>query len=115
MQNNSKDFPTPRVYRMMTYRVTFRQRFNREGEGADRPETFVNLPEGVVLNAVKAEVIDPPALHSQEVLDEDDDFESIGTESWDYEIEETREPEFIAALQQSGMVLDFENIDDVTG
>lgn len=98
----------------MTFRVTFRKRFNADGQEADRPETFVQVADGVVLNAVKAEVIDPPALHSQEVLDEDDNFESLGTESWDYEIEDEREAEFVDALKNSRMVLDYESIDDVT-
>ena len=32
----------------MRYRVTYRKRFNREGEEADSPQTFLNLPEGVI-------------------------------------------------------------------
>ncbi|MBC8164580.1 MAG: hypothetical protein H7Y20_01770 [Bryobacteraceae bacterium] len=98
----------------MTYRVTFRKRFNSDAEEADRPETFVRVEEGVVLTAIKAEVIDPPALHSQDTLDEDDDFESLGTETWEYEIADGRGDEFVTALENSGMVIDYENVDDVT-
>jgi hypothetical protein len=98
----------------MTYRVTFRKRFNSEGEEADRPESFVQAEDDVVLNAVKAEVVDPPALHSQDVLDEDDNYLSLGSETWDYEIADGRENEFIDALKNSRMVLDYQSIDDVT-
>jgi hypothetical protein len=98
----------------MTYRVTFRKRFSGDAEEADRPEAFIHVLDGVVLNAVKAETIDPPALHSQDVLDEDDNFESIGSETWEYEIAEDRDREFVEALENSGMVLDYEPIDDVT-
>lgn len=98
----------------MIYRVTFRKRFDQHAEESDRPETFVNAPDGVVVTAVKSEVIDPPALHSSEVLDEDDDFESLGTETWEYDIADERESEFVAALENSGMVIDYEPIDEVT-
>ena len=97
----------------MTYKVTFRKRFNEQAEEADRPESFVRTEEGVVLNAAKSEVIDPPALHSQDTLDEDDNFESLGTESWEYEIAGGREREFIDALENSRMVIQYEAIDDV--
>jgi hypothetical protein len=97
----------------MTYKVTFRKRFTQEADEAERPETFVHVVDGVILNAAKAEVMDPPALHSQDVLDEDDNFESIGTETWEYEIADGREQEFIEALENSRMVLQYEAIDDM--
>jgi hypothetical protein len=97
----------------MTYRVTFRKRFNIEGEESDRPETFVQVLDGVVLNASKSEVIEPPAQHSQEVLDEDDNFESLGTETWEYEVRNGREREFLAALENSRMVIQYEEIGEV--
>jgi hypothetical protein len=97
----------------MTYKVTFRKRFNEAGEEADKPETFVQPPAGVVLNATRSEIIEPPAQHSQEVLDEDDNFESIGTETWEYEVANGREKDFIGALENSRMVLQYEALDDV--
>jgi hypothetical protein len=97
----------------MTYKVTFRKRFDERGEEADRPEKFVDVGGGVVLNAMKSEIIEPPAMHSQEVLDEDDNFESLGTETWEYEIASGREKEFIHALENSRMVLQYEEIDEV--
>jgi hypothetical protein len=97
----------------MTYKVTFRKRFNAQGEESDRPETFVSVVDGVVLNATKSEVIEPPALHNQEVLDEDDNFESLGTESWEYEVAEGREEEFLAALENSRMVIQYEEIEEM--
>ena len=97
----------------MTYKVTFRKRFDGEGEESDRPETFVQVPDGVVLNATKSEVIDPPALHSQDILDEDDNFESLGTETWEYEVADGREQEFLAALENSRMVIQYEEIEEM--
>lgn len=96
----------------MTYKVVFRKRFNAEGEEADRPESFVDVIDGVVVNAAKSEVIEAPAVHSQEVLDEDDSFLSLGTETWEYEIAEGREQEFIDALENSRMVLDYEEMEE---
>ena len=98
----------------MTYKVVFRKRFNTAGEESDRPETFVNVTDDVVLNASKSEVIESAAQHSQDVLDEDDAFLGMaGTETWEYEIATGREQEFIDALKNSGMVLQYEAIDEV--
>ncbi len=96
----------------MTYKVVFRKRFDAEGEGSDRPETFIQAADGVVVNAVKAELIEPPALHNQDVLDEDDSFLSIGTEVWEYEIADGREQEFIEAMENSRMVIEYEEIEE---
>lgn len=67
----------------------------------------------MVLNASKSEVIDPPALHSQDTLDEDDNFESLGTETWEYEVAGGREKEFVDALENSRMVLQYEEIEEM--
>ena len=95
---------------MPFYKVTFSKRSNSEGEEADRPESFVDVVDGVVLNAAKAEVIDPPALHSQDILDEDDAFLATGTETWEYEVCDGRQQEFIDALERSRKVLQYEEI-----
>lgn len=98
---------------MPFYKVTFTKRFNSDGEEADRPETFVETLDGVVLNAAKAEVIEPASIHSQEVMDEDDAFLGIGTETWEYEVASGREQEFIDALKLSEKVLQYEELDEV--
>lgn len=98
----------------MTYEVTFRKRFDGEGEGSDKPETFVLAPDGVILDARLSQTNDPPAKHSQEVLDEDDNFESLGTEVWEFDVADGREDEFIAALENSRMVLQYIETGDVT-
>ena len=97
----------------MTYEVTFRKRFNSAGEGADRPETFVDVADGVILDARMSQRNDPPAKHAEEALSEDDDFESIGTEVWEYDIADGREEEFTTALENSQMVLQYIETDDV--
>jgi hypothetical protein len=98
---------------MPFYKVTFSKRFTSDGEESNRPESFVHVVDGVILNAAKAEVNEPAAMHNQDVMDEDDAFLGIGTESWEYEIAEGREQEFIDALVQSRMVLEYEQMDEV--
>ena len=98
---------------MPFYKVTYAKRFNSEGEEWDRPESFVDVTDGVILNAAKAEVIEPAGLHSQEVMDEDDAFLAFGTEVWEYEIASGREQEFIDALQLSEKVVQYEEMDEV--
>lgn len=98
---------------MPVYKVTFTKRFNSDGEEADRPETFVETVDGVVLNASKAEVIEPDSLHNQDAMEEDDAFLGMGTEVWEYEVAEGREEEFIAALELSRKVIQYEQMDEV--
>jgi hypothetical protein len=98
---------------MPFYKVTYAKRFNSEGEESDRPESFADFTDGVVLNAAKAEVIEPAGLHNQDVMDEDDAFLAIGTEVWEYEVASGREQEFIDSLELSEKVLQYEQVDDV--
>lgn len=77
----------------MKYQVTFRERTDGKGNPSENPPEFVEpeLTDGVVLDAVFVERIEPDNMHVQEVMDEDDDFLSIGTEVWEYDIAEGRE------------------------
>ncbi|HUS06879.1 MAG TPA: hypothetical protein VMZ52_11305 [Bryobacteraceae bacterium] len=98
----------------MTYRVTFHKRFQEDGEPSGiEPERFVVVSDGVILDAAMAEQDEPPAKHSQDALDEDDNFESVGTEVWEYQIADGGEREFVDALKNSQMVLDYQKIDEL--
>lgn len=101
------------VYQVMRYQVTFRKRYNAEGAGSENPSTLVNTADGVVIDAVKSEEIEPDNLHSQGVMDEDDDFLSLGSEVWEYEIADGRQDEFIDALKNSEMVMEYLELDEV--
>lgn len=57
---------------------------------------------------------EPDALHSEESLEEDDSFLSVGSETWDYEVAEGREDDFIAALENSQMVMEYIRLDEET-
>jgi hypothetical protein len=46
------------------------------------------------------------------MAEEDDDFLSVGSETWDYEVADGREDDFIAALQNSQMVMEYVRLDD---
>ena len=98
---------------MATYKVTFRKRFNADGAPADDPASFVRVSDGVVVDARVAEQTEPGAMHPQEVMDEDDNYLSLGTEVWEYEVADGRDQEFVDALRNSRMVLDYETVDDV--
>lgn len=92
------------------YRVTFRKRFAQDGGDADSPVGFLNLAEGVVLDSTVVETIEPENLHGEENMEEDDDFMSLGTEIWDFDVAEHAQQEFKDALANSGVVLEFEEI-----
>jgi len=51
-------------------------------------------------------------MHAEEILGEGDDFLSIGSETWDYDIAEGREDEFLAAFRNSGMGIECEPLDE---
>lgn len=96
----------------MRYQVTFKKRFNQEGDGSDSPQLLLNLPEGVVVDAAVVEQIEPDSVHSEERMEEDDDFLPFGSEIWEFVVGENRDDEFKTALDESGVVLEYDVIDD---
>jgi hypothetical protein len=109
-----------RPARVMRYRVTFRKRFNPEGEPADDPKSLVSVMDGVIDDEEFVEIIEPAGLGVAGDLNEgsgsqesnDNGFLGLGTETWVYEIAEGREKEFTDALVESEVVLDFEEVPD---
>ncbi len=97
----------------MRYRVTFMERTGGNGKPSEFPPDYVEIgtPDGVVLDKVFVEQAEPLAMHNQDALDEDDDFLSVGSESWDYEIADGRVDEFMAALKNSRMALECVELD----
>ena len=98
----------------MKYQVTFMERTDAAGNASEKPPQFVEpeLTDGIVLDASPVERIEPDSLHGQDVMDEDDNFLSVGTELWEYDIAGGREQEFEDALKNSQMVIDYQAIDD---
>jgi hypothetical protein len=98
----------------MKYRVTFVERNDGAGNRTENPPEFVDpeLMDGVVLDAVFVERFEPDAMHVQEVMDEDDSFLSVGTEIWEYDVADGRDREFLDALKNSKMVLEWEELED---
>jgi len=98
----------------MTYRVTFMERTGVTGEPSERPAEYVSidLADGVVLDKVFVERTEPTAMHSEEALEEDDNFLSVGSETWDYEVADDREDDFVAALRNSQMVMEYLKLDE---
>ncbi|MGI8961632.1 MAG: hypothetical protein ACR2IV_18095 [Bryobacteraceae bacterium] len=97
----------------MKYKVVFRERSNREGEKADDPASFldVQLDDETVLAATFVERTGPDAKHSSDVMEEDDDFLSLGTEVWEYDVADGKDQEFKDALLNSEMVMEFEPLE----
>ena len=97
----------------MKYRVIFRERSNREGDQAEDPTSFLEpeLDDQTVLAASFVERNGPDARHSSDVLEEDDDFLSLATEVWEYDVAEGSEEDFENACLNSGMVMEFERLE----
>ena len=90
------------------------ERTNAAGVPSESPTGYVDIqvPDGVVVAKTFIERTEPSALHSEESLEEDDSFLSIGSETWDYEIADGRDDDFIAALQNSQMVMEYVPLDE---
>jgi len=98
----------------MRYRVLFMERTGADGERSEEPVDYLELEleEGVVNEAVFIERTKPTALHSQEVMHEDDSFLSVGAEVWEYDIADGREKEFLEAAKNSQMVLECDVVEE---
>ncbi len=94
----------------MKYKVVFRERTGGSGEKTDDPASFLDtqLDDETVLDAALVGRNRPEALHSSELIEEDDGFLSIGTETWEYEIAEGKDQDFKDAMANSGVVMEFE-------
>jgi hypothetical protein len=90
------------------------ERTDAAGLPSEIPPDYVaiHLPDGVVLDRRFVERTAPGALHSQEELEEDDSFLSVGNETWDYDVARGRDDDFLAALQKSQMVMECVPLED---
>ncbi|HEX3682740.1 MAG TPA: hypothetical protein VHU83_09365 [Bryobacteraceae bacterium] len=98
----------------MKYRVVFRERSDRSGDRADDPPSFLEpeLDDETVLDSVFVGRTQPDALHSSDRLEEDDEFLSLGAEIWEYDIADGKDEDFQAALRNSGVVMEFETLEE---
>ena len=97
----------------MRYRVVYKKRFTKEGGEADAPAGFLNLADGVIAEAEFVERFEPDNLHGEESMDEDDDFLSLGSEVWEYDVVPGHEQEFREAVLNSGMAIEVERMEEV--
>jgi hypothetical protein len=96
----------------MRYQVVFKKRFNQEGDGSDSPQVLLNLPDGVIEEASMVEQIQPDSVHVEESMDEDDDFLPFGSEIWEISVVNSREDEFKSALEESGVVMEYDVVEE---
>ncbi len=90
------------------------ERTNASANPSEIPTEYleIDLPDGVVVDQTFVERTEPAAMHSEESLEEDDDFLSIGSETWDYDVADGRESDFLAAIQNSQMVIECVPLDE---
>lgn len=80
----------------MKYRVVFRERADRTGEKADDPASFLDaqLDGETVLDKSFIGRLGPEALHSSDLMEEDDAFLSLNGEIWEYDVAEGKDQDF---------------------
>jgi len=88
------------------------ERTGGDGEPSEFPPDYLSIevPDGVVLDKTFVERTKPLAMHSQETLDEDDSFLSVGNETWDYDVADDRKDEFLAAVKNSQIAIECEEV-----
>ena len=96
----------------MRYRVTFRKRFGSKGQEADDPTRQLSSADGVVQDVRFVERTEPTNLHVEEEMDEDDDFMAFGTETWDYDVADAKQAEFLHEVANSEVVMEYEELDE---
>jgi hypothetical protein len=92
----------------MLYRVTFMERTDAAGRPSEFPPDYlaIDAADGVILEQTFVERSEPTAMHGDDRLGEDDDFLSVGSETWDYEVADSRQKEFLAAVQNSQVAIE---------
>jgi hypothetical protein len=100
----------------MKYRVAFEKRSRADGQQSAIDPTLqldAELAEGVVAEKTFVEWLESDALHSQDVLDEDDAFLGLASaEVWEYDIVAGKTVEFEEAMTNSEVVLEFTVVDE---
>jgi hypothetical protein len=101
-------------YGKMRFRVTFMERTNVAGDPSEQADEYLDIevPDGVVIEKAFVERTQPAALHNEEALAEDDSFLSVGSATWEYEIADDRQDEFIDAIKNSGMAMEWQRLGD---
>ena len=98
--------------------MAFEKRFQSDGNESPldpSSELDVYLADGVVADKEFVERFEPQSQHNQEVLDEDDAFLGLAApEVWEYDVVDERASEFEDAIKNSGLVLEFEVVDETT-
>lgn len=92
----------------MNYRVVFRERGNKKGDAGENPIGFLQGgSENVVRRSSFIRRTDPEVKTVADPLEGDDEFLSLGTEVWEYEVAEGKDQEFKDALLNSGSIIEF--------
>jgi hypothetical protein len=101
----------------MRYRITFMERTGFSGQPTEFPPDYVAIetPDGVVLDKSLIERTAPGAMHSEDSVEEDDDFLSVGSETWDYEVADGRQVEFLDAVRNSRVAIECVRLDESPG
>ncbi len=98
----------------MKFLVTFKERTAADGQPNENApdEAALEVPDGVVLDRNFVERTVPDAMHNEEVLDEDDDFLNLSAETWEYDIADGRQQEFLDAVKVSETTMECVPLDD---
>ena len=98
--------------------MAFAKRYQSDGsESAIDPtaDLDVEIPDGVVAAKDFVGRLEPESQHGQEVLDEDDAWLGLAAaELWEYDVVDGREQDFIDAIQNSEVVMEYSLLDETS-
>ena len=100
----------------MRYRVAFTKRFQSDGNESTLDPTAeldAYIADDVVADKVFVERFEPDSKHSQGVMDEDDAWQGLAApEIWEYDVVDGRERDFVDAITNSQVVMEYSVIDE---
>ncbi|HZS51364.1 MAG TPA: hypothetical protein VFA54_10915 [Bryobacterales bacterium] len=94
----------------MRYEVVFHTTYTEDGRRLGDPTELLRLPAGVIRERSAVRVDPPLELEYPEQTEGEDLLDFAGTETWEYEVADGREQEFIEAAKNCPEVIEFSEI-----
>jgi hypothetical protein len=92
---------------MARFHVIFHTSYTEDQERLGRPTEYLYLPEGVILEETPVRTSLPSAMEYAERTEGEDVVDYVGTETWEYEVEDSRREEFRETLRNCPLVVEF--------
>ncbi len=91
----------------MRFEVTFHTTYTDEGKRIGKPSDTFIVPEGTIRHEAAVRTEPPENLEYRERNDAEINPDYIGTETWEYDVEDGRDEDFREILRHSPYVVEY--------